>query len=120
MPAVRSTWGFEDVIDSHAHLYFDRFDEDRDAVFARAREAGVEAFVVIGCDVASSRQAFSLAAERDDVRATAGVHPCDVKNATLEDRPTIEKIVRDLRVHQILEGTNEIMRLITARGLLAD
>lgn len=30
----------------------------------------------------------------------------------------IEKIVRDLRVHQILEGTNEIMRLITARGMI--
>ena len=30
----------------------------------------------------------------------------------------IEKIVRDLRVHQILEGTNEIMRLIVARELL--
>ncbi len=32
----------------------------------------------------------------------------------------IEKIVRDLRVHQILEGTNEIMRLITARALLEE
>ncbi len=31
----------------------------------------------------------------------------------------IEKIVRDLRVHQILEGTNEIMRLIIARQMLA-
>ncbi|MBC7434339.1 MAG: acyl-CoA dehydrogenase family protein [Rubritepida sp.] len=31
----------------------------------------------------------------------------------------IEKIVRDLRVHRILEGTNEIMRVIIARGLLA-
>ncbi len=30
----------------------------------------------------------------------------------------IEKIVRDLRVHQILEGTNEIMRLIVARGMI--
>ncbi|WP_185893447.1 acyl-CoA dehydrogenase family protein [Streptomyces sp. WAC08241] len=29
----------------------------------------------------------------------------------------IEKIVRDLRVHRILEGTNEIMRVIVARGL---
>ncbi|GAA2620315.1 isobutyryl-CoA dehydrogenase [Streptomyces spororaveus] len=29
----------------------------------------------------------------------------------------IEKIVRDLRVHQILEGTNEVMRIIVARGL---
>jgi len=32
----------------------------------------------------------------------------------------IEKIVRDLRVHQILEGTNEIMRLIISRALLAE
>ncbi len=32
----------------------------------------------------------------------------------------IEKLVRDLRVHQILEGTNEIMRMITARHMLAD
>lgn len=32
----------------------------------------------------------------------------------------IEKIVRDLRVHQILEGTNEIMRVITARNLILE
>lgn len=32
----------------------------------------------------------------------------------------IEKIVRDLRVHQILEGTNEIMRLIVGRAMLAE
>lgn len=32
----------------------------------------------------------------------------------------IEKLVRDLRVHQILEGTNEIMRVITARYMLAN
>jgi alkylation response protein AidB-like acyl-CoA dehydrogenase len=30
----------------------------------------------------------------------------------------IEKVVRDLRVHQILEGTNEIMRLIVGREML--
>ncbi|WP_016856453.1 acyl-CoA dehydrogenase family protein [Halomonas smyrnensis] len=32
----------------------------------------------------------------------------------------LERLVRDTRVHQILEGTNEIMRLIVARRLLAD
>ena len=35
----------------------------------------------------------------------------------LMDYP-IERILRDLRVHQILEGTNEIMRVIISRGLL--
>ena len=32
----------------------------------------------------------------------------------------VERIVRDLRVHQILEGTNEIMRVIIARALLTE
>lgn len=30
----------------------------------------------------------------------------------------VEKIVRDLRVHQILEGTNEIMRLVVSRKII--
>ena len=30
----------------------------------------------------------------------------------------VERIVRDLRVHQILEGTNEIMRVIVAREMM--
>ena len=34
--------------------------------------------------------------------------------------PGVERIVRDLRVHQILEGTNEIMRVIVSRDLLKD
>jgi alkylation response protein AidB-like acyl-CoA dehydrogenase len=36
----------------------------------------------------------------------------------LRDFP-LERYVRDLRVHQILEGTNEIMRVVIARRLLA-
>ena len=35
----------------------------------------------------------------------------------LRDYP-IERFLRDLRVHQILEGTNEVMRLIVSRALL--
>jgi hypothetical protein len=37
----------------------------------------------------------------------------------LRDFP-LERYLRDLRVHQILEGTNEIMRLIVSRDLLKD
>jgi alkylation response protein AidB-like acyl-CoA dehydrogenase len=37
----------------------------------------------------------------------------------LRDHP-IERVLRDLRVHQILEGTNEVMRVIVSRDLLAN
>ena len=37
----------------------------------------------------------------------------------LQDFP-LERIVRDLRVHQILEGTNEIMRLVISRAMLGN
>ena len=50
----------------------------------------------------------------------------DVANACLQlhggygylSEYNVERIVRDLRVHQILEGTNEIMRMIVARTML--
>ncbi len=37
----------------------------------------------------------------------------------LKDYP-IERVLRDLRVHQILEGTNEIMRVVISKHLLKD
>ena len=37
----------------------------------------------------------------------------------LKDYP-VERYVRDLRVHQILEGTNEIMRVIASRAVLGE
>ena len=37
----------------------------------------------------------------------------------LRDYP-VERVLRDLRVHQILEGTNEVMRLIVSRDILGN
>ncbi len=68
------------LIDSHAHLDDARYDHDRDAVVARAQEAGVEAFVTIGCDLATSRAALELADRHAIVYATVGVHPHEVKH----------------------------------------
>ncbi len=39
--------------------------------------------------------------------------------APARDHP-IERVLRDVRVHQILEGTNEIMRLIISRQMLGN
>lgn len=63
------------MIDSHAHLYFDRFDDDREAVIERAREAGVSEIINVGIDLATSEQAIALARARRGFRAAAGIHP---------------------------------------------
>ena len=62
------------LVDSHCHLQSDRFARDADAVFAAARDAGVERLLVPGWDVDSSLAAIELAHELP-VDASAGVHP---------------------------------------------
>ncbi|TLY39934.1 MAG: TatD family deoxyribonuclease [Nitrospirae bacterium] len=67
------------LIDTHVHLDNTRFDGDRDAMIARAREAGVEHFVTIGCDLTTSRAAVELADRYPFIYATVGVHPHEAK-----------------------------------------
>lgn len=68
------------LIDSHAHLDDPRYDRDRDAMIGRARAAGVEALITIGCDLATSQAAISLAERYSFVYATVGVHPHEVRH----------------------------------------
>jgi TatD DNase family protein len=63
------------LFDSHTHLQFPEFNDDRDAVLSRAREAGVEAMVVVGTDVASSEKALALADSDPGLYAAVGCHP---------------------------------------------
>jgi TatD DNase family protein len=67
------------LIDSHAHLDGPDFDEDRDAVFERARDAGVVEIVVVGAggDMETVERTVALAEQREGVHATVGVHPHD-------------------------------------------
>jgi len=67
------------LIDTHVHLDDPRYDPDRESVFQRAEEAGVGAFITIGCDLCSSTAAVELATKRPNVYATVGVHPHEGK-----------------------------------------
>ena len=68
------------LFDTHTHLDDARYNEDREAMIARARETGVEAFVTIGCDLATSQAAVALAVQHSFVYASVGVHPHEVKH----------------------------------------
>jgi TatD DNase family protein len=63
------------VIDTHAHLDMDAFDEDREEVISRACESGVTTIITIGIDIATSRKSIELAETHSGVYATVGLHP---------------------------------------------
>jgi TatD DNase family protein len=67
------------LIDSHVNLHAAQFDEDRDAVIARAREAGVRVMVEISDKVSSFEATHALAMAHPDMWCTVGTHPHEAK-----------------------------------------
>jgi TatD DNase family protein len=79
------------LIDTHAHLYLDQFDEDRDAVLSRARDARVETIVMPAIGVPSIQQAVDLCADNDGLYAMTGLHPSETDEATDEDFAAVKE-----------------------------
>lgn len=71
------------LIDTHAHLDFKEFDHDRDEVIKRALGSGVEKIINVGCNLERSQNSIILAQKYNNVYATIGVHPHDVKKYEL-------------------------------------
>jgi len=67
-------------IDTHTHLFFKNFDEDRDEVITNALDSGVKFMLVPGTDIGTSKQAIKLAEKYDSVYAAVGIHPHDTKD----------------------------------------
>jgi TatD DNase family protein len=63
------------LIDTHAHLDFVDYDEDREDVVARAQAAGVSVIINVGIEPGGWAQAVSVAEEFPGVYAAAAVHP---------------------------------------------
>ncbi len=63
------------LVDSHCHLDFDVFDEDRDAVIERAREAGLGCMLTISTRVRQHDRIRALAERYPDVYCSVGTHP---------------------------------------------
>jgi TatD DNase family protein len=89
-----------ELIDSHAHLDFPQFDEDRAAVIERAREAGVVALLAIGTGPGPEKldAALPLAEQHDWIWATIGIHPHEAAQVTDEHMATLEALAKNPRV----------------------
>ncbi len=70
------------LTDTHCHLDFNKFDEDREAVLARALEAGVHRILIPALDYESSLSALKLAESDPYLYAAVGFHPTDLDKFT--------------------------------------
>ena len=66
------------LTDTHCHLDFNKFDEDRDAVIRRAWEAGLTRILIPALDYESALAALRLAASHPNIFAAVGFHPTDL------------------------------------------
>ena len=86
------------LIDTHTHLDDARYESDREAMIARAREGGVDTMITIGCDLATSRSAVALAGHYPFVYASIGVHPHEVKHITDSWYDELRQLARENKV----------------------
>lgn len=87
------------MIDTHSHIYSEEFDEDREAVIARAVEAGVEMILLPAIDSESHERQERLALSRPNLfRQMMGLHPTSVKeNYETELEIVKEKLFEERR-----------------------
>jgi TatD DNase family protein len=91
------------LTDTHCHLDFNKFDEDRQTVIERARAAGVRRLLIPALDLESSRAALELATGHPDIFAAVGFHPTEVEkwgNSSYEDLKWL--IASDSAQHRIV------------------
>jgi len=72
-------------IDTHAHLDFDEYTQDRTAVIERAFEAGVEYVINIGINCETSEKSIALSRDYANIYATVGIHPHEAATEKTEE-----------------------------------
>ncbi|CAM4402290.1 TatD family hydrolase [Paenibacillus alkaliterrae] len=91
------------LFDTHTHLDSPKFEEDREGVIARAREAGVHMLVNIGFNRETIPTTMALAEQYDFIYAAVGWHPVDSIDMTPEDLDWIEHLCNHRKVVAIGE-----------------
>src|SRR6266850_911530 len=89
-----------ELIDSHAHIDFPQFAEDRDAMLARARAAGVSTLLAIGTGPGPEKldSALPFAEQHDWIYATVGIHPHEAKEVTPQRLEELTRLAQHPKV----------------------
>ncbi|HUL17031.1 MAG TPA: TatD family hydrolase [Terriglobales bacterium] len=89
-----------ELIDSHAHIDFPQFAEDREAMLERARAAGVQTLLAVGTGPGPEKlDAAILYAEAHDwIYTSVGIHPHEAKGVTPQHLAELERLAKHPKV----------------------
>lgn len=83
------------MIDSHCHINDDAFYKEASKYIEEAKSNGVSKFLIVGCDLLSSKRAVEIAEKFDCCYAAIGIHPEDAMHAQENDIEEIEKLINN-------------------------
>jgi TatD DNase family protein len=105
------------IIDTHCHLDDKRYDEDLNKVIDRAKEAGVQKYIIPGADPETLERAVAIAEQQEDVFFAVGVHPYDAKSY---DRSLLEPFAAHPKCVAIGECGLDYFRLPESESEIAE
>lgn len=91
------------MIDTHCHLTFERYDDDRQEIVDAAAQVGVTRIIIPSVDVESAPQILEFVQSHEGIYASVGVHPNSTVNFDNETLATIEQQSHDGKVVAIGE-----------------
>jgi len=91
------------LIDTHCHLDFPEFDQDRDAVIRNCLSAGIGYVINVGSSLEGSRKSLELASSFACVYACVGIHPHEADKTSEQDLKDIERMSHQDKVVAIGE-----------------
>ncbi len=86
------------LFDTHCHLNVDAFEEDAEATIARAKEAGVSRFAVVGFDAKTIKKSLKLSAAHPEIYSIIGWHPTEAGSYTIEIEESLLAMLRTEKV----------------------
>ena len=103
------------LTDTHCHLDFNKFDEDREAVIQRAFDAGVSRILIPALDYESSLAGIKLAESHPNIFAAVGFHPTDLDKWTESSIENLRNLISPLNVTL---NPSISLRINSAKGLV--
>ncbi|MCB9451933.1 MAG: TatD family hydrolase [Anaerolineaceae bacterium] len=91
------------LVDTHCHINFTSYNEDREAVIARAAEAGVTRIINPAIDIKSSQKIIPLAQANPGIYAAVGIHPNSTADFVPEMMAELETLAQEAKVVAIGE-----------------